>query len=110
MKTAINPPEERVADLHAMSTFNRIIWFSAIVLTPIVLYVGSYYAFVEAAPMRQMTGQGPWQRVPHYRLGDWSASVYSPILSLDRQFFPQRCLWTDKDSARYFSRYEKASP
>ena len=57
--------------LQAMKSLRRLGWFSALVLSPFGLYVASYYAFVEAAPMRWMTGQGRWPGEPHYRLGDW---------------------------------------
>jgi hypothetical protein len=69
------------------------------------LYVASYFVLVEPAPMRSMQGQGPWPRVPHYRLGAWTERVYAPVLRLDRRLFPRRWIWTDADMETYFRRH-----
>ncbi len=78
------------------------LWMVLLVcLVPPGVHVGSYYIFVEPAPMRWMTGQGPWPRVPHYRLGAWTAGIYAPILRLDRRLFPSRWLFTERDAESY---------
>ncbi len=89
----------------AVNTLKRVLWVIVLLLAPFPLYVASYYVLVEPGPVRCMTGQGPWPRVPNYRFGNWSVSLYAPILGLDQKLFPQRWLWTDKDTESLFLRY-----
>ena len=76
----------------------KSLWLVLLVALALLgLYVASYFVLVEPAPMRTMQGQGPWPRVPHYRLGARTARVYAPVLRLDREPLPRRWLWTDAD-------------
>jgi hypothetical protein len=52
------------------------------------LYVGSYFALVDARP-GFATGIGPWQIRPTYRIGgDVAKFVFAPIHEFDRQVRP----------------------
>lgn len=53
-------------------------------------YVLTYFVAVKPATMVAISGSGPWPRMPEYRFGAWSWTVYEPILRLDRWLFPGR--------------------
>jgi hypothetical protein len=48
---------------------------AALILGPLLFYVGSYFALVRVHPPRSMSGPGPWPGVPHYVVGGVVAEV-----------------------------------
>jgi hypothetical protein len=52
------------------------------------LYVGSYYALVDSLAIC-VSGIGPWQIPPTYRVGgDTAKSLFAPIHEFDRKIRP----------------------
>ncbi len=64
--------------------------FVLIALVLLAVYVMTYLLAVKPATMVAISGPGPWPRMPEYRFGEWSWTVYEPILRLDRWLFPGR--------------------
>jgi hypothetical protein len=71
-------------------------WAIAVIVVPMALYAGAYFATVERVVVNDWTKPetvrfwGPKHTVARYRVAqEWSAAIFGPMHQLDRKMRPE---------------------